>query len=166
MKNLTSFTFIFILAFLQACQPDNTTVPSENTIQETVSSEEETANDFLLQPLEAPTNCDMELTAEDMLQAYQNEDVSGLDGIAVCFEGYVFNEHSYDVLYQADIAFAPFDENAEDVPVIYCQFTGANGEKIKETKKGDKISVIGIMRPIDNPDKQNAMMVKCSIREN
>lgn len=166
MKNLTAFTFIFTLLFLEACQSDTTTDPSENTIQETILAEEEPDNDFPLQPLEAPTTCDTELTAEDMLRNYQNSDVSGLDGVAVCFEGYVFNEHSYDMLYQADIAFAPFDENAKDVPVIYCQFTGTNGEKIMETKKGDKISVIGIMRPIDNPTMQNAQMVKCSIREN
>jgi len=168
MKKTTAATFVTAIIFLAACQSENKSISSENSNAENTLIEEEADTDFPLQSTEAPTECDMELTSEDMRQAYENADVSGLDGIAVCFEGYVFNEHSYDVLYQADIAFAPFDEDAkpEDVPTIYCQFSGANGEKILDTKKGDKISVIGIMRPIDNPRMQNAEMVKCSIREN
>lgn len=109
------------------------------------------------------TSCDETLSAYELKDAWEMMNAKIYNQKNVCFEGYVLSNQTYGDLVQGTIAFKPISEGEVDIPSVFCQFTGINGANFLDYEVGDKISIMGRLLTIDNPDKHNFMFVKCSL---
>ena len=108
-------------------------------------------------------DCDENLSAFEMTELWEMSNAKVHDGRNICFEGYVLSNETYGDLVQGSIAFKSFTDQDVEIPAVYCQFTGLNGQTFLDYEVGDRIEIKGKLVCIDNDNKHNFMFAKCSL---
>ena len=109
------------------------------------------------------TDCDEWLSAVEFRETWEMMNATVYNERNICFKGYVLSNETYGDLIQGSIAFEPLADDAVDVPAVYCQFTGKNGSNFLNYEIGEEINIMGRLTVIDNPNKHNFMLSKCSL---
>ena len=151
------FLILLIGLFFVSCK--------EQTIEPSVTMDEveENQDENILEMSGPVTSCDETLSAYELKDAWEMMNAKIYHQKNVCFEGYVLNDQTSGDLIQGTITFKPINDGEVDIPSVFCQFTGINGAKFLDYKVGDKISIMGKLLTMDNPNMHNFMIVKCSL---
>lgn len=150
--------FIAVTSLLFACG-SNEEVETEDSMD---NADAETA-EIERQNVGPVTDCDEWLSAVEFRETWEMMNATVYDERNICFKGYVLSNETYGDLIQGSVAFDPLADDAVEVPAVYCQFTGKNGSNFLNYDIGEEIEVMGRLTVIDNPNKHNFMLTKCSL---
>lgn len=152
---LKTLPFALLILALTGCSENPVTVDGsdENTEENTVD----------MTDVGPVTDCDENLSAFELLELWEMSNAKVYDGRHICFEGYVLSNETYGDLVQGSIAFKEFSDEDVEIPAVYCQFTGLNGETFLDYEIGDRIEIKGKLVCTDNENKHNFMFAKCSL---
>lgn len=152
---LRNIPFALSVVLFAACSDSPITIDENTEESENISEEMDDTGPV--------TNCDENLSSYEMQELWEMSNAKTHDGRHICFEGYVLSNETYGDLVQGSIAFKPLSDEDVEIPAVYCQFTGLNGESFLDYEVGDRIEIKGKLVCIDNESKHNFMFAKCSL---